>query len=105
MSRYRIAGYAIVSTDAMLANAQGTIPPDLKNDADQRFFSDGLDTATALVHGRHSHEGQPNSPRRRRLIVTRRVAATAPDPSQPNALLWNPNGAALDDALRELGAP
>ena len=105
MSRFRIAGYAIVSTDGMLANAQGIMPDELKNDADQRFFSDGLDRAAVVVHGRHSHEGQPNSPHRRRLIVTRRVAATAPDPSHANSLLWNPNGAMLDDALHALGAP
>jgi len=105
MSSYRIQGYAIVSVDGMLANAQGIMPPELKNDADQRFFSDGLDAASVVVHGRHSHEGQPNSPRRRRLIVTRRIAATAPDPTHLNALLWNPSGAMLDDALHALRVP
>jgi dihydrofolate reductase len=103
MSQFRIAGYAIVSADGMLANAQGIMPDEIKNDADQQFFSDGLDAAAAVVHGRHSHEGQPNSPRRRRLVVTRRVAATAPDPNHPHALLWNPKGATLDEALQALG--
>jgi hypothetical protein len=103
MSHYRIEGYAIVSMDGMLANTAGIMPEELKNDADARFFSAGLDGAAAIVHGRHSHEGQPNSPRRRRLIVTRRVAATEPEPSNVNALLWNPKGASFENALRALG--
>ena len=57
----RIEGYAIVSADGMLANAAGIMPPELKFDADQRFFAHGLDGVDAVVHGRHSHERQPHS--------------------------------------------
>jgi hypothetical protein len=39
----RIAGYAIVSQDGMLANAAGVMPEELKFPADQRFFAQGLD--------------------------------------------------------------
>ena len=90
----RIEGYAIVSDDGMLAAADGVMPSSLKIDADQQFLSDGLDRADIIVHGRHSHEGQPQSPQRRRLIVTRRVATLAPSPDYPNAVLWNPAGIA-----------
>jgi dihydrofolate reductase len=103
--RSRIEGYAIVSADGMIADADGRMPNSLVIEADQRFFQDGLDRAAAIVHGRHSHEGGPRAARRHRLILTRKVAALAPDPSHPNALLWNPVGASLAEARQALGAP
>lgn len=99
----RIEGYAIISADGMLADAQGVMPPSLKIEADQKFFHGSLDKADALVHGRHSHEGGPNAPKRPRLIVTRRVPALARHPDNPNAVLWNPGGASFADAWKMLG--
>ena len=99
----RIEGFAIVSIDGMLADSAGHMPDALKIDADQRFFAAGLDRSAAVVHGRHSHEGQPNSPRRRRLILTRRVAAFEPDPENPMARLWNPAGTSFEAACGALG--
>src|SRR6266851_2271202 len=87
----------------MIADANGVMRDSIRNAADQRFFQAGLDEAAAIVHGRHSHEGGPRADRRKRLIATRQIAATAPDPSHPNALLWNPTGATLDEAMAELG--
>jgi dihydrofolate reductase len=101
----RIEGYAIVSVDGMLANAAGIMPDQLKLDADQRFFEHGLDGVEAVVHGRHSHERQPHSHLRRRLIVTRRIPALAADPSNDKALLWNPAGASFEEAWAALGVP
>jgi hypothetical protein len=85
----RIEGYVIVSADGMLANARNVMPDELKFEGDKRFFTAALDRADLILHGRNSHEDQPNSPRRKRLVLTRKVAATAPDPSNPNAILWN----------------
>lgn len=87
----------------MLADAKGEMPPSIRNDADQKFFQDGLDLTAAVVHGRHSHEGGPRAARRKRLVVTRQVAAFAPDSAHPNSLLWNPVGISLDQALERLG--
>jgi dihydrofolate reductase len=101
----RIDGYAIVSEDGMLANAAGVMPDSLKFEADQRFFERGLDRVDVVVHGRHSHEHQPHSRLRRRLILTRRVPAIAADPSNDKALLWNPQGASFEAALAALGTP
>ena len=100
-----IEGYAIVSDDGMLADADRHMTDGLKNEADQKFFHDALEQAAAVVHGRHSHEGGPRAGPRYRLIVTHRVPALAADPSHPKALLWNPKGATLEEAWTRLGAP
>lgn len=100
---YRVEGYAIVSADDMIADGDGEMPGTIRNDADQKFLQNELDRAAAVIHGRHSYEGGPRAGRRKRLILTRQVAVIAPDPSHPNALLWNPGGAALETALEALG--
>jgi dihydrofolate reductase len=58
-----------------------------------------------MVHGRNSQEQHRNSPSRRRVIATRRIADVAPDPSNAKAVLWNPAGAPLQRAVDVLGLP
>src|SRR6195256_1651407 len=101
----RIEGYAIVSEDGMLANAAGIMPDSLKFEADQHFFERGLEGVDVVVHGRRSHERQPCSYLRRRLVLTRQVQAIAADPSNEKALFWNPAGASFEQALALLGTP
>lgn len=98
MPDLRIEGYVIVSADGMLANAVGVMPDELKFEGDKQFFNAALDRAELIVHGRNSYEDQPNSPRRNRIIVTRKIAAIAPDPSNARATLWNPAGASFEAA-------
>lgn len=97
-----IEGYAIISADGMLADAAGVMPPSLKIEADQRLFHSALNAADAVVHGRHSHEGGPNAPKRHRLIVTRRIAGVGGHPENPRAVLWNPAGASFEEAWKLL---
>ena len=99
----RIDGYVIVSADGMLANAQNVMPGELKFEGDKRFFTAALDRADLIVHGRHSGEDQANSPRRKRIILTRTIGATAPDPTNPKALLWNPHGVSFEAACERAG--
>ena len=99
----RIDGYVIVSADGMLANAAHVMPDELRFEGDKQFFTAALDRADLIVHGRRSYEDQPNSPRRKRIIVTRSIAAVAPDPSNPKATLWNPAGAAFEAACDHAG--
>src|ERR1700722_17957171 len=99
----RIEGYVIVSADGMLANADCVMPEELKFEGDKRFFAAALDRADLIVHGRHSHEGQPNSPQRKRVVLTRRIGTIAPDPSNPRATLWNPAGAPFESACEQAG--
>jgi dihydrofolate reductase len=98
MPALRIEGYVIVSVDGMLANAEHVMPDELKFEGDKQFFTAALDRAAVIVHGRHSGEDQPNSPQRRRIIVTRKVDAIAPDTSNPKATLWNPRSASFEAA-------
>lgn len=98
-----VEGYAIVSEDGMLADADRVMPDSLKFEADAQFFEDGLDGVDVVVHGRHSQERHRRSPQRHRLMVTTRVATLAAHPRNPLALLWNPVGASLEDALARLG--
>jgi dihydrofolate reductase len=102
-SDFTIEGYAIVSEDGMLANAEGVMPPSLQFEADHDFFERGLDGIDAVVNGKHSNERQANSPLRRRLVVTRRAAALAPDPANERVRLWNPARATFEQALAQLG--
>jgi len=100
---HRIEGYAIISADGMIADANGVMPDAIRNDADQRFLQTALDHAVAIVHGRHSHEGGPRAARRNRLILTRQIDSLAPDPTHPHSLLWNPAGATFGAAIDALG--
>jgi hypothetical protein len=95
---FRFEGYVIVSADGMLADVRHVMPDSLKFEGDKRFFEAGLDRAALIVHGRHSHEQQPDSPKRKRLILTAKIAALAVDPEMPNATLWNPRGASFEEA-------
>ncbi|MES2599293.1 MAG: dihydrofolate reductase [Pseudomonadota bacterium] len=99
----RIEGYVIVSADGMLADASGIMPPELKFEADQKFFEAALDAADLIVHGRNSFEDQPRSPERTRIVLTRTIPALARDPANPKATLWNPAGASFEDACRASG--
>lgn len=103
MPALRFEGYVIVSSDGMLADAQNVMPDELKFEGDKRFFTAALDRSVLIVHGRHSHEDQPNSRGRKRIVLTRKVASVAPDPSNPNALLWNPMRAPFEEACGRAG--
>jgi dihydrofolate reductase len=100
---HRIEGYAIVSANGMIAGDDGVMPDTIRNDADQRFLQAEMDRAAVVVHGRHSHEGGSRAARRKRIVVTRHAASVAPDASHPNAVLWNPAGATLEQAMAALG--
>ena len=98
----RIEGYAIISADGMIADADGKQPPGLIVKADQKFFRDGLDRAAAVAHGKFSYERGPKAAGRKRLILSRRIPSLAPHPRHAKGLLWNPAGAPFAEAWRAL---
>ena len=103
MPSLRIEGYVIVSADGMLADARNVMPDELRFEGDKAFFTAALDRADLILHGRNSYEDQPNSPQRRRIILTRKVATIAPDAANPKATLWNPAGASFEAACNHAG--
>jgi dihydrofolate reductase len=103
MRELRVEGYVIVSADGMLANADYVMPDELKFEGDKSFFAAALDRADLIVHGRHSGEQQPNWPKRKRIIVTRKIRSLALDPTNPKASFWNPAGAGFEQACEFAG--
>jgi hypothetical protein len=99
----RIEGYVIVSANGMLANSSRLMPDALKFKGDKKFFTDALDRVDLIVHGRNSYEDQPNSPKRKRVTLTSKIAALGPDPSNPNGTLWNPAAASFEEACERAG--
>ena len=100
-----IVGFALISAEGMIADANRSFPEAIVNDADHKFFHQGLDQVQACVHGRHSHEGGPHAKTRARVIVTRQVETLAPDPAHTHTILWNPAGAPFEEAWRALAIP
>lgn len=97
-----VEGHAIVSVDGMIAAADGSMPPALRNEADWRIFQAALDSAALVVLGRLGHERHPN-PGRKRLVLTRSVERLERDPVDALTQLWNPAGMEIADVLAELG--
>lgn len=97
-----VEGHAIVSVDGMIAAADGSMPPALRNEADWRIFQAALDVAALVVLGRLGHTRHPN-PGRKRLVLTRSVDTLEADPDDPLTTYWNPSGMEIAVALERLG--
>ena len=94
---YRIEGHAIVSADDRIANPEGETPASLSNENDWLRFQAALDESAVVVLGRLSHEANPNTARRNRLIVS----TTAKGVERRNdGWWWNPAEAPLAVALK-----
>jgi hypothetical protein len=98
-----IEGFAIVSRNGMLAGADGLMPNSLKFDEDQRFLDEQMDAAALLVHGKKSHEGQDNSHKRKRLLLSRSGGPFSTTPFEPNTWLWSPVTTPFPEVCKALG--
>jgi dihydrofolate reductase len=98
-----VEGFVIVSADGRLTDSTHQQPDALRFKADHRFFVDGLKRAALVVHGRNSGDDDPRERVRRRLIVTRSVAALALADDIPQAVYWNPAGASFEAAAHAAG--
>ena len=92
---FSIRGYAIVSVEGMIADADKAMPDGLKWEADHLFFEQQLAHVDLILHGRLSHEGFSSTSDRRRFWLTRSVAALEPDPDGGPQWMWNPKGITL----------
>ncbi len=66
-------GYAVVSADGFIADADGVMPDALKFEADWDYFQAALDDADITLIGRHTHEAAPNLKKRHRLVFSTRT--------------------------------
>lgn len=96
---YAFHGYAIVSDDDRIADAQGRFPDSLKNEADWAYFQAGLDRAAVTLLGRRSHEASPNLRGRLRLVMSRSAPALE---RRPDGWWWNPAEVPLEQALAQV---
>jgi len=99
MKNWTVHLYAILSADDCIADADGNMPRALMNDADWRYFQAELDTCALIVLGRQSHLSAPNTARRRRVVMSRRVHGLS---AGDDAHWWNPADVPLEAMLREL---
>lgn len=97
-----VEGHAIVSSDGMIADRSGGMPPELRSEADWRLFQAALDRSALVVLGRVGHARHPN-PGRRRLVLTRSVAGLEADPADALSSYWNPAGLDITEVLARLG--
>ena len=95
----RLHGYAIISDDGCIADANGRFPAMLRNQADWDYFQTQLDRADLTLLGRRSHDASPNLKRRRRMIMSRSVARLE---RREDGIWWNPKGVTLEMALAEV---
>ncbi|MHB2166177.1 hypothetical protein [Alsobacter sp. R-9] len=98
-SRWPVVGYAIVSADDRIADAQGRMPDSLKNEADWQRFQAALDAAAVTVLGRLGHEAHPNGRNRLRMVVSTGVAGLE---RRPDGWWWNPQKVAFASAIAEV---
>ena len=82
-----VHGYAIVSRDDRIADADGRMPAALRNEADWRYFQQGLDACDLQVLGRLGHEAHGNPKGRARMVVSGSAAGLE---RQAGAWWWNP---------------
>jgi hypothetical protein len=97
LPKYRIEGHAIVSVDDRIATPDGETPAALSNEADWLRFQAALDESAVVVLGRLSHEANPNTARRNRLIVSTAAGGVE---RRSDGWWWNPAEAPLPVALK-----
>ncbi|MGX1098699.1 hypothetical protein [Amorphus sp. MBR-141] len=94
--RWTIEGFAIVSDDDRIADAHGTMPDALRNEADRRVFQAGLDRMNAVLLGRTSHEVTPNRSGRLRIVVSARAHGIE---RRGDGWWWSPQIAGIPEML------
>lgn len=91
-----IHGYAIVSDDDRIADAQGRMPDVLRNDADWAYFQKELDKSAVTVLGRLGHESNPNPRGRLRIVVS---SSSSGLEKREDGWWWNPQATMWHEAI------
>lgn len=96
LGNYRFEGHALVSADDRIADAAGMKPPELNHPADWARFQTELGKAAVILIGRKSHETDPGTRGRRRIVMSSRARGIE---RRADAWWWNPAEASLEKAL------
>jgi hypothetical protein len=100
LSHRRLCNHVLERHDRRRDRRHARIP---QAGSGSRLFRKGTGPCGGRGAWSHVARGPANSPKRRRLVLTRRVKALAPDPNNTNARLWNPAGASLEAACAAVG--
>ena len=87
MRPVEIHGYAIVSDDDHIADEHGEVPPSLRNDKEFAAYQRALAESDLVVFARKSHENEPDTHGRPRLVVSREVKGLE---HRAGVWWWNP---------------
>jgi len=87
MRAIEIHGYAIVSDDDKIADAAGEVPPSLRNDKEFAAYQRALAESDLVVFARKSHENEPETHGRPRMVVSREAKGLE---TRAGAWWWNP---------------
>ena len=96
---WQLHGYAIVSSDDCIADASGSMPASLQNEADWAYFQAELDRSCAVLLGRAAHEATPNTTGRLRIVMSRSLSGLKRIQAD---WWWNPDGLALVEMLAQV---
>jgi hypothetical protein len=94
-----ITGYAIVSDDDKIADADGLIPPSLRNEQDWQLYQREQEVANLVVFARRSHELEPNIHKTPRLVVSREAAGLE---QRPDGWWWDPRRTTWEEVAARL---
>jgi hypothetical protein len=87
MRPVEIHGYAIVSDDDKIADERGEVPPSLRNDKEFAAYQRALAESDLVVFARKSHENEPETHGRPRMVVSREAKGLE---SRAGVWWWNP---------------
>jgi hypothetical protein len=94
-----IHGYAIVTDDDKIADANGEIPPSLRNDKDWAQYQAALAASDLVVFARRSHENEPETHGVPRVVVSRDAKGLE---HRADAWWWNPAALPWADVVSQV---
>lgn len=87
MRPIEIHGYAIVSDDDRIADAHGEVPASLRNEKEFAAYQRALAQSDLVVFARKSHENEPQTHGRPRMVVSREARGLE---DRAGVWWWNP---------------
>jgi hypothetical protein len=94
-----ITGYAIVSDDDKIADADGLTPTSLRNEKDWQLYQRAQELSNLVVFARRSHELEPNVHKSLRLVVSREAAGLD---QRPDGWWWDPRRTTWEEVAAQV---